>query len=327
MSDLPHTQSIGRARLRPAVPYPSVTVAQNLDALIGNTPLLRFPRLTAHLSPNVQLVAKAEWANPGGSVKDRPALNIIRQAERRGDLRPGLTLLDSTSGNMGIAYAMLGAARGYRIKLVIPANASLERLAMLRAYGVELELSDPAEGSDGAIRRVREIYASDPQRYYYADQYNNPDNWRAHYETTAVEIWEQTQGRVTHFVAGLGTSGTLMGAGRRLREYRPAIKLMALQPDSSFHGLEGLKHMPTAIKPGIYDERLIDAQIAVQTEEAHRMCRRLAREEGVLVGISAGAALAGALQVAEELERGTVVTLLPDSATKYLSQPFWTEED
>jgi S-sulfo-L-cysteine synthase (O-acetyl-L-serine-dependent) len=299
--------------------------ARTLEQLIGNTPLLAFPRLTAHLAPGVALYAKAEWANPGGSIKDRPALNIIRQAEKRGDLKPGMVLLDSTSGNMGIAYAMLGAARGYKVKLVLPANASPERIAILRTYGVELVLSDPAEGSDGAIRKVREINAAEPERYFFANQYNNPDNWKAHYKTTGVEIWEQTGGAITHLVVGLGTSGTLMGTGRRLREYNPDIRLIAFQPDSPFHGLEGLKHMPTAIKPGIYDETVPDEQIVVQTESAHELCRRLAREEGVMVGISAGAALAGALKVAETLTEGVVVTILPDSAAKYLSEPFWSE--
>lgn len=306
--------------------YHKEVAGNHTEELIGNTPLLHFPHLTAYL-PRVELYAKAEWFNPGGSVKDRPALNIIRQAERRGDLVPGKTLLDSTSGNMGIAYAMLCASRGYRVKLVMPANASPERIAMLCAYGADLELTDPAEGTDGAIRQVREIYESDPSRYFYADQYNNPDNWRAHYLTTGVEIWEQTAGRVTHFVAGLGTSGTLMGTGRRLREYNSDVKLISVQPDAPFHGLEGLKHMASAIRPGIYDETLADQQIAVPTEEAHRMCRQVARQEGVLIGVSSGAALAGALRVAEELERGVVITLLPDSAAKYLTDPFWTEED
>jgi S-sulfo-L-cysteine synthase (O-acetyl-L-serine-dependent) len=299
--------------------------ARTMEQLIGNTPLLAFPRLTAHLAPGVALYAKAEWANPGGSIKDRPALNIIRQAEKRGDLKPGMVLLDSTSGNMGIAYAMLGAARGYKVKLVLPANASPERIAILRTYGVELVLSDPADGSDGAIRKVREINAAEPERYFFANQYNNPDNWKAHYKTTGVEIWEQTAGKVTHLVVGLGTSGTLMGTGRRLREYNPDVRLIAFQPDSPFHGLEGLKHMPTAIKPGIYDETIPDEQTVIHTEDAHAMCRRLAREEGVLVGISAGAALAGALKVAETLTEGVVVTVLPDSAAKYLSEPFWAE--
>jgi cysteine synthase B len=327
MAESLHLQSIVRANSHTAAPHAATPLSYEVEALIGNTPLLRFPRLTAHLPPQVQLLAKAEWTNPGGSVKDRPALNIIRQAERRGVLRPGMTLLDSTSGNMGIAYAMLCSARGYPIKLVLPANASPDRLAILRAYGVELVLTDPAEGTDGAIRHVREIYASEPERYFFADQYNNPDNWQAHYKTTGVEIWAQTRGTVTHFIAGLGTSGTLMGTGRRLREYRADIQLIALQPDSAFHGLEGLKHMPSAIKPGIYDEAVPDEQITVLTEDAHRMCRRLAREEGVLVGVSAGAAVAGALRIAEGLEEGVVATLLPDSASKYLSEPFWTEGD
>jgi len=300
-------------------------LGRDVEALIGQTPLLHFPRLTSHLPPRVELYAKAEWTNPGGSVKDRPALNIIRQAEQRGDLRPGMTLLDSTSGNMGIAYAMLCAARGYAVRLVIPANASPERIAILRAYGADLVLSDPAEGTDGAIRVVQAIQAADPDRYFFADQYNNPDNWKAHYQTTGSEVWQQTEGRVTHFVAGLGTSGTLMGVGRRLRELKPGIRLVALQPDSPFHGLEGLKHMPTAIRPGIYDEAFPDEQIAIRTEEAHAMCRRLAREEGLLVGVSAGAALVGALRVAERMEEGVIVTLLPDSGAKYLSGPFWTE--
>lgn len=327
MAELLHLHSIAGAQSKVAAPYAPNAISYEIETLIGNTPLLRFPRLTTHLPPHVHLFAKAEWTNPGGSVKDRPALNIIRQAERRGDLRPGMTLLDSTSGNMGIAYAMLCAARRYSIKLVLPANASPERLAILSAYGAALVLTDPAEGTDGAIRRVRDIYDSDPARYFFADQYNNQDNWQAHYKTTGVEIWTQTRGTVTHFVAGLGTSGTLMGTGCRLREYRPDIQLIALQPDCAFHGLEGLKHMQTAIKPGIYDETVPDEQITVQTEDAHRMCRRLAREEGALVGVSAGAALAGALRIAEGLDEGVVVTLLPDSASKYLSEPFWTEED
>lgn len=302
-------------------------IGEHSEALIGNTPLLHFPHLTSHLSTQVRVYAKAEWLNPGGSVKDRPALNIIRQAERRGDLRPGKTLLDSTSGNMGIAYAMLCASRGYPVRLVMPANASPERITILRAYGANLVLTDPAEGTDGAIHRVREIYEGNPDHYYYADQYGNPDNWRAHYRTTGVEIWEQTAGQVTHFIAGLGTSGTLMGTGRRLRDYNRAIELVAIQPDSSFHGLEGLKHMASAIRPAIYDETLANQQISIPTEEAHRMCRRAARQEGVMIGISSGAALAGALRVAESLVEGVVVTLLPDGAAKYLSDPFWTEED
>ena len=313
-----------RTRERPARHAPSGTA---LESLIGNTPLLALRRITGPLPPGVQVLGKAEWANPGGSVKDRPALSIIRRAEERGDLRPGVTLLDSTSGNMGIAYAMLGAARGHRVKLVIPANASPERLATLRALGVDLTLSDPAEGTDGAIRLVREIYAEDPGAYFFADQYNNPDNWRAHFETTGPEVWDQTRGRVTHFVAGLGTSGTLVGAGRRLRRYQPSVRLIAVQPDAAFHGLEGLKHMDTAIVPGIYDPALPDEIVRVRTEEAHAMCRRLAREEGVLAGVSAGAALVAALRVAETLDEGVVVAMLPDGASKYLSEPFWAAEE
>ncbi|NJL93920.1 MAG: cysteine synthase family protein [Anaerolineae bacterium] len=311
---------------------PTLASAARIEALIGNTPLLGFQRITAHLPPTVQVAAKAEWANPGGSVKDRAALNMILEAEAHGLIQPGkTTLLDSTSGNTGIAYAMLGAARGYRVKLFVPANASPERLKILRAYGVELVLTDPLEGSDGAIEAVRELAAQEPQRYYYVNQYNNPANWQAHYKTTGVEIWEQTDGQVTHFLAGLGTSGTLMGTGRRLKEYDPAIQVISLQPDSPFNGLEGLKHMLTAIRPGIYDPALADRNLEIRTEATYAMARRLAREEGLLVGISAAAAMVGALQIAEELaaegEPGCIVTLFPDSASKYLSENFWVEGD
>jgi cysteine synthase B len=295
--------------------------------MIGNTPLLRFRRLTAHLPEDVVVYAKAEWTNPGGSVKDRAAANIIRQGEKSGALQPGKVILDSTSGNTGIAYAMLGASKGYQVKLFVPGNASPERLAILLTYGAELELTDPLEGSDGAIRAVRALAAAEPERYFYADQYNNPANWQAHYETTGVEVWKQTGGTVTHLVAGLGTSGTLMGTGRRLKDYNPDVQIVALQPDSPFHGLEGLKHMPTAIKPGIYDESLADSQLGISTEATYEMARRLAREEGYLVGISAGTAMVGALQIAEALAQarqpGVIVTLFPDNAYKYLSEPFW----
>lgn len=298
-----------------------------LENLIGNTPLLRFRNITAHLPDTISIFAKAEWTNPGGSVKDRAAAEIIRSAEASGALRPGKILLDSTSGNTGIAYAMLGAAKGYAVKLFVPANASPERIAILRAYGAELELTDPLEGSDGAIRAVRALAAAEPDRYFFADQYNNPANWRAHYQTTGVEIWQQTEGEVTHFVAGLGTTGTLMGTGRRLKEYNPEIEIVALQPDSPFHGLEGLKHMATAIKPGIYDEFFPDRQITAETEATYVMARRLAREEGYLVGISAAAAMVGSLQLAEQLadegSSAVIVTLFPDSAYKYLSEKFW----
>ncbi|MBL8156772.1 MAG: cysteine synthase family protein [Anaerolineae bacterium] len=309
-------------------PLPHLDIS-GIESLIGNTPLLSFRRITAHLPDEVQIFAKAEWMNPGGSVKDRAAANIIRQAEHSGALTPDRILLDSTSGNTGIAYAMIGAAKGYRVKLFLPRNASPERIAILRAYGVEIVFTDPLEGSDGAIRAVRELAAAEPERYFYADQYNNPANWQAHYQTTGVEIWRQTRGTVTHFVAGLGTSGTLMGTGRRLKEYDPAVQIISLQPDSPFHGLEGLKHMPTAIKPGIYEETFADRNLGISTEATHAMARRLAREEGYLVGISAAAAMVGALQLAEEAaEQGSpavVVTLFPDSAYKYLSDKFWLE--
>ena len=303
--------------------------ATDMDSLIGSTPLLGFRRITAHLPDNVAIYAKAEWTNPGGSVKDRAAANIIRQAERSGELTRDKVLVDSTSGNTGIAYAMLGAARGYRVRLFVPANASPERRAILRAYGAELVLTDPLEGSDGAIMAVREAAAAEPDRYFYANQYNNPANWQAHYQTTGVEIWQQTHGRVTHFLAGLGTSGTLMGTGRRLRQYNPQVQVISLQPDSAFHGLEGLKHMPTAIKPGIYDEALADRNLPISTEATHEMARRLAREEGYLVGVSSAAAMVGALHIADELaarsEPGLIVTLFPDNAYKYLSESFWTK--
>ena len=310
---------------------PHSFAAPRLDAtrpedLIGNTPLLRLDRTAAAyaLSTRVTLLAKAEWYNPGGSVKDRAALHIIREAERRGLLRPGMTLLDATSGNTGIAYAMLGAARGYRVKLAVPENVSPERLAILRAYGAELILTDPLEGSDGAVREARRIAAADPT-VYYADQYNNPANWQAHYLTTAEEIWRQTDGTISHFVAGLGTSGTFTGVTRRLRELNPAVACVSAQPDSPFNGLEGWKHMATAIVPGIYDATLADRNVTVRTEEAHAMARFLARQEGVLVGVSAAAGVVAALNVARELDEGVVVTVLPDSGYKYLSERFWLE--
>lgn len=302
-----------------------------LEKLIGNTPLLRLygsaaaEHLLGHrLSPAVSVLAKAEWYNPGGSIKDRAALYIIRLAEARGDLRPGMTLLDATSGNTGIAYAMLGAARGYRVRLAVPENVSPERLAILRAYGAELILTDPMEGTDGAILEARRIAAEDPT-VYFADQYNNPANWLAHYEMTADEIWQQTGGAITHFVAGLGTSGTFMGSTRRLRELNPAILCYSAQPDSPFNGLEGWKHMATAIVPGIYDDKLADGVLTTRTEEAHATARYLARREGLLVGVSAAANVHAALRVAGKLEEGTVVTVLPDSGLKYLSERFWQE--
>jgi cysteine synthase B len=291
--------------------------------LIGNTPLLKLNNLVEN--PQVEVYGKAEWANPGGSVKDRPALNMILEGERSGALTPGKVIIDATSGNTGIAYAMIGAARGYRVKLCLPKNASEERKRILTAYGAELVLTDPLQGSDGAIREVRRIVAEDPNAYFYPDQYNNPANWQAHYETTGVEIYEQTNGRITHFVAGLGTSGTFMGAGRRLRELRPEVKLISMEPDSAFHGLEGLKHMETAIVPGIYDQSLANARIEISTEEAQAMVKQLARREGWFVGISSGANVVAALKVASQIEAGVIVTILCDDASKYLSEKFWEE--
>ena len=290
-----------------------------LGSYVGNTPLLPLRRVTRDLPRQIQIFAKAEWFNPGGSVKDRPALNIIRTAITNGDLIPGKRLLDSTSGNMGISYATFGAAMGIPVTLCLPANASPERIMMLKVLGAEVILTHPSEGSDGAIRVARQMAKEKPDLYWYANQYNNDANWQAHYLTTGPEILAQTNGQVTHFVAGLGTSGTLMGTGRYLREKLPNIKIIAFQPDASFHGLEGLKHMPSAIKPGIYDESFADETLEVQTEAAHEMVRRLAREEGLFVGISSGAAMVAALQVASKLKDGIVVTLFPDAGYKYLS--------
>jgi cysteine synthase B len=290
-----------------------------LEAAVGDTPLLPLRRVGAGLPPGVQVFAKAEWFNPGGSVKDRPALNILRTALCDGSLDGGKRLLDSTSGNMGIAYATLGAALGIPVTLALPANASPERIAILRALGAELVLTDPLEGSDGALRVARSMAAEQPERYFYANQYDNPANWEAHYHSTGPEIVQQTGGRVTHFIAGLGTSGTLTGVGRYLRAYNPAIQLIAVQPDSPFHGLEGLKHMATAIQPGIYDPGLPDRTLEIPTEAAYDMVRSLARQEGLFVGISSGAAAVAALQVAQELEQGLVVTIFPDAGYKYLS--------
>ncbi|HKQ05022.1 MAG TPA: cysteine synthase family protein [Blastocatellia bacterium] len=291
--------------------------------LVGNTPLLRLGKLARR--SGVEIYAKAEWFNPGGSVKDRPALKMILEGERTGQLTPDKIILDATSGNTGIAYGWIGAARGYRVKLALPQNASDERKKILRTYGVELVLTSPLEGSDGAIREARRLYAENPDLYFYPDQYNNPANWRAHYETTAPEIWEQTEGRITHFVAGLGTSGTFVGVSRRLKELNPRIQCVSFQPDSPFHGLEGLKHMATAIVPGIYDATIADAELEISTETAHALARRMGREAGLLVGVSAGAALAASREVADKLDAGVIVTVFPDSADKYLSERFWDE--
>jgi cysteine synthase B len=293
--------------------------------LIGGTPLVRLRTFGADL-PGIELYAKAEFQNPGGSVKDRAAASILREAQRTGRLRDGVTILDATSGNTGIAYAMLSAAYGYRLKLCMPANVTQERIRTLKAYGAELVLTDPMEGTDGAIREARRLVAADPQHYFYADQYNNDANWRAHYETTGPEIIEQTDGRITHFVAGLGTSGTFMGVGRRLREFNPDVQLISVQPDSPMNGVEGLKHMETAIRPGIYDDTLADEDVRITTERAYAFTRRLASEEGMLVGVSSGAALAAALDLAARVRKGVIVMVFPDSGTRYLTERFWDGE-
>jgi cysteine synthase B len=295
--------------------------------LIGNTPLLRLERLTREMT-GIELLGKAEWHNPGGSVKDRAASNIVAQGRATGKFGPGKTLLDSTSGNTGIAYAMIAAAQGFPVTLCMPENVSAERKRILHAYGADIIYTDPADGSDGAIRTARELFAKDPEKYFYADQYSNDANWQAHYHGTANEIWQQTQGRVTHFVSMMGTSGTFVGTSRRLKELNPAIRCISLQPDSPFHGIEGAKHMASAIVPKIYDPALADEDVGISTEEAYRMAIRLAREEGLLVGISAAAAVVGCLQVAGKLgdgERAVFVTILCDSGDKYLSERFWEE--
>jgi cysteine synthase B len=312
--------------LSPAALEKGAVYRNSVESFVGNTPLIQLRKTAVfhNLPQSVQLYAKAEWFNPSGSVKARPALNIIRTAEANDQLKPGMTLLDSTSGNMGIAYAMLGAARGYKVKLAVPANVSPERIAILKAYGAELILTDPLEGSDGAIIEARRIAAEDPT-VFYANQYNNSANWKAHYLTTGKEIWEQTEGQVTHFVAGLGTSGTFVGTARRLKAFNPTIQAISMQPDAPFNGLEGLKHMPSAIKPGIYDERVADVETAVRTEDAYQMARFLAREEGLFLGISAAAAVAAAVSVGQQLEQALIVTILPDNGFKYLSESFWKQ--
>jgi len=293
--------------------------------LIGRTPLVRLHRFERE-TPGVELWAKAEWQNPGGSVKDRAAARMILEGEASGALTSEKTILDATSGNTGIAYAMVGAAKGYRVKLCLPLNASPERKLILGALGAELILTDPLEGTDGSIREARRLFEAHPGQYFYPDQYSNDGNWRAHYDTTGPEIIEQTSGRLTHFVAGLGTSGTFMGTGRRLRQFNAKIKLISFQPSGPFHGLEGLKHMESAIVPPIYDPTLADEDLRVESERAHEMVRRLAREEGLLAGISSGAALAATLDVARRLESGVVVTIFPDGAEKYLTEKFWTPD-
>jgi cysteine synthase B len=304
---------------------------------IGNTPLLRLDALTAHL-PGIQLLGKVEWVNPGGSIKDRAASSIVLAAIREGKLTPGKSLgsaprkalLDATSGNTGIAYAMLGSAMNFPVVLCMPSNVSPERKNILAAYGAHIIWTDPADGSDGAIRKARQLAADEPEKYFYADQYGNPNNWLAHYHGTANEIWQQTEGRVTHFVAGLGTSGTFMGTTRRLRELNPRIQCISMQPDSPFNGFEGLKHMATAIVPPIYDPTLADRNIDMPTERAYIMAKRLGKTQGLLVGVSAAAAVAASLDIAEEEasagREAVIVTILCDSADKYLSERFWTEK-
>jgi S-sulfo-L-cysteine synthase (O-acetyl-L-serine-dependent) len=295
---------------------------------IGNTPLVRLERIAAHL-PGIQILGKAEWTNPGGSVKDRAASAIVADAQQRGLLSPGKHLLDATSGNTGIAYSMLGAAMGFGVTLCMPSNVSPERKRIVHAYGANVVWTDPADGSDGAIRKARELAATQPEKYFYADQYGNNANWKAHYQTTANEIWEQTSGQLTHFVAGLGTSGTFVGTTRRLKELNPAIQCISMQPDSPFNGLEGLKHMATAIVPPIYDPSLADRNVEMETEASYAMAKRLARTEGLLVGISSAAAVATCLRIAEEEaakgKEAVIVTILCDSADKYLSERFWEE--
>ena len=298
-------------------------------SLIGNTPLLRLERIAREF-PNVQLLGKAEWYNPGGSVKDRAAFNIVSEGRRSGKFQAGKILLDSTSGNTGIAYAMIGAAEGFPVTLCMPENVSPERKRILFAYGAKIIYTPADEGSDGAIRVAREMYAKEPEKYYYADQYSNDANWKAHYYGTAEEIWRQTEGRVTHFISMMGTSGTFMGTSRRLKELNPRVRCISLQPDSPFHGIEGAKHMASAIVTKIYDERLADEDIGISTEESYAMAIRASHEEGLLIGISSGAAIAGGLQVARRIpkdEEAVIVCILPDSGDKYLSERFWTETE
>jgi cysteine synthase B len=335
-SDFAPPQQSSQAE-RKLVPEEGRSKGKAVLARIGNTPLLRLDSLVRHL-PNVQahngqpatveLLGKAEWYNPGGSVKDRAAANIVVEARSAGKLAPGKILLDSTSGNTGIAYAMLGAALGFPVTLCVPENVSLERKRILQAYGANILYTDPGEGSDGAIKIAQQLAERHPDLYYYADQYSNEANWRAHYETTANEIWQQTGGRITHFVAMLGTTGTFVGTTRRLKELNPSIRCISLQPDSAFHGIEGAKHLPSAIVPRIYDASLADENLEIVTEDAHAMARRMAREQGLLIGVSAAAAIVGSLQVAERLkidQRATIVTILCDSGDKYLSEKFWNE--
>ena len=297
-----------------------------LESAIGNTPLIRLRTVTKHLPENIQIYAKAEYMNPGGSVKDRAALAMITAGEKSGELIKGKTILDATSGNTGIAYAMIGAARGYQVALTLPGNASAERKRILKFYGAEIIETDRMQGTDGAQIKAKELVKKYLDKYFYPDQYNNENNWKAHYDTTAPEIWAQTNGRITHFLAGLGTTGTFVGTARRLKEFNPNIQTISMQPDSPLHGLEGMKHLETAIVPGIYDAKVADENVEVATEDAQEMTRRLAREEGLFVGVSAGANVFAALRIAKELkESAVIVTILCDGGGKYLNENFWDE--
>ncbi len=317
-------EKTAREAAAPEVPVHSVALA----AHIGHTPLLRLTRVTAEVPEGVTVYAKAEHLNPGGSVKDRAAWSMIRDGVESGRLRPGMTILDATSGNTGIAYAMMGAILGYRVALCLPKNTSPERKRIMRAYGAELIETDPLQSSDGAQLRAMELASESPATYFYSDQYNNDANWRAHYETTGREIWEQTGGRVTHFVAGMGTSGTFMGTTRRLKELNPALHAVRMQPDSPLHGLEGMKHMESTILPGIYDPALADEEVEVATEDAQAMARRLARLEGLFVGVSSGANVHAAVRLARTLPADSVVvTVLCDTGMRYLGDTFWEEGD
>lgn len=316
-----------RARSSQAGAPEETSAGTNILDRIGNTPLLRLETLTRDFR-HVQILGKAEWYNPGGSIKDRTAASIVSEARNSGKLTPGKTLLDSTSGNTGIAYAMLGAALGFPVTLCMPENVTLERKRILQAYGAKIIYTDPAKGSDGATRVSHELAVKHPEEYFYADQYSNDANWRAHYRTTANEIWEQSEGQVTHFISIMGTTGTFTGTSRRLKELNPHVRCISLQPDSPFHGLEGTKHLGSTMVPKIYDPSLADEDLGIATEDAYKMVKRVARQEGLLIGVSGGAALVGCLKIAEKLkkdQRAVIVTVLPDSGTRYLSDRFWDE--
>ncbi|MCF6148849.1 MAG: cysteine synthase family protein [Candidatus Kuenenia sp.] len=291
---------------------------------IGNTPLIKINKITRELQKrNVEIYVKAEWFNPGGSVKDRPALRIVEDAEKSGELNSGKILIDSTSGNTGIAYALIGAMKGYQVNLVMPLNVSEERKRIVSAFGTKTIFTDPLLGSDGAMNEAKRLVSENPERYFYGNQYNNPSNWMSHYETTGVEIWNQTEGNITHFIACLGTSGTLMGTGKRLKKFNPEIQVISVEPATPIHGLEGMKHMETSITPGIYNEHFADRKIYIETEDAYKLVKKLAAEEGFFVGYSSGAALAASLMVANEIEDGRIVTIFPDRGDRYLSTSFW----